>query len=668
MDTSLQGNPLLSLTPPFDFTRINAGSVVPAITALTASAREAVNQIANQQAELSYESTLGTLEAATYPLEKAAMVCEHLEGAANSPELREAWGIAQPMVSAFWSELPLHEGLFQVLSRFSTSSAAKELTPVRLRHLEKTLDEFRRHGAELSPEGKKNLTEIDVELSRLTTKFSQNVLDATNAFELTIEDEARLAGLPPLAKQAARASAEAKGLAGYRFTLHAPSLIPALTYLEDRELRETLYRAHNERAASGEFDNRALIRQILGLRKQRAVLLGFETFADLVTQDRMAKSSSRARAFVERLREQTRASFAEDKAALSQFAGFPLMPWDVAFQSERLRRERFDFDEEQLRPYLPLETVLSGAFATFERLYGVTFEPAELPTWDSSVRPFLLKDGSELLAHVYVDLFPRENKTQGAWMAPLQTGVEGQPHVAVVAANFTPPVGNTAALLTHREVETLFHELGHLMHQCLSKVPVRRLAGTNVAWDFVELPSQIMENWTWERAAIDLFARHHQTGAAIPDELFDKMMRARTYRAASVQMQQLGYAELDLQLHTSFDPESSEDPVERARSILAEHVTAPLPLSFAMVASFGHLFGSAVGYAGGYYSYKWAEVLDADAFDRFKSEGLFSREVGKAFRDCLLSQGDASDPEVLFRSFRGRDPEMKPLLTRLGLA
>ncbi len=661
-------NPLLTLTLPFDFNTIDASSVVPGITELTTRAKEKLASIANEPpGNETYDATLGAIEAATSELERAALVCEHLEAAANTPAFREAWSEAQPLVSAFWSELPLNPKLYAALVRLSTSAAAATLTTIQKRHLTKTLDEFKRHGAELAEDGKKKLTQLDVELAKLTTKFSQNVLDATNAFELVVEEEARLVGLPPLAKQAARASAESKGLAGYRFTLHAPSLIPALTYLEDGTLRETLYRAHNERASGGAFNNRGLIRQILGLRQARAKLLGFSTFADLVTHDRMAKSGARARAFVAELREKTKTAFMADKAGLEGFAGHPLEPWDVGYYAERLRRERYDFDEEQLRPFFPLEQVLKGAFATLERLYGVTFVPAEMPTWDESVRPYHLQDGDVLLAHVYVDLFPRDNKIQGAWMAPLKTGIAGEPHVAVVAANFTPSVGSTPALLTHREVETLFHELGHLMHQCLSNVSVRRLAGTNVAWDFVELPSQIMENWTWEREAVDLFARHHETNDPIPNELFEKLQRAKTYRAASIQMQQLGYAELDLDLHITFDPSSDEDPVDRARRVLAEHVTAPLPESFAMLASFGHLFGGPIGYAGGYYSYKWAEVLDADAFGRFREEGLFSREVGAAFRANILSQGDAQDPEVLFQTFRGREPNMTPLLQRLGL-
>ncbi len=671
MATSPQGleaqNPLLPLADPIDFAAITPGHVTPAIDALIAAARAEVASVAGVQ-KLSYELTLGALERATRDLERASMVCEHLESAHNTPELRAAWSEAQPKVSAFWSELPLSEGLYRVLKSFAQTDEARSLDAVRARHLKKTLEEFKRHGAELSPEGKARLTQIDVELSKHTTKFSQNVLDATNAFELLIDDEARLAGLPPLALSAARASAEAKGKPGFRFTLHAPSFIPAITHIEDPSIREALYRAYNERASSGELDNRPLIRSILALRKERANLLGFGDFADLVTADRMAKSGERAVRFLADLRERTRATFERERAALQAFAGRPLDAWDVAFYSEKQRKALFDLDEEALRPYFALESVLSGVFEILERLYGVRFVQRDLPTWHADVRSYHLVDRDDrVLAAVYIDLFPRDDKVQGAWMAPLCTAVPPDAHVAVVAANFTMAQGDVPALLSHREVETLFHELGHLMHQCLSAVPVRRLAGTSVAWDFVELPSQIMENWTWERESVDLFARHYETGERLPEELFQKLVRARNYRAASMQMQQIGYAEMDLDLHRSFDPASDEDPLARARSVLGPHLTAALPESFAMLASFGHLFAGPVGYAAGYYSYKWAEVLDADAFGRFRERGIFDAEVGRDFREQVLSRGDSEDPEVLYRRFRGREPKLDALLERLGV-
>jgi oligopeptidase A len=669
----LAGNPFVHVVDPIPFDRLRPAELGPAIDWLVSEARRSIEAIATDPSEVTYASTLGALDEATRDLERASLLGEHLETASTSPELRTVWTDAQPKISAFFSELPLHAALYARLSAFAKTDAARALDPVRARHLEKLLSEFKRHGAELSDEGKKQLTEIDVELTKITTRFSQNVLDDTNAFELYVETEAGVAGLPELSKRAARDSAEKKGKAGYRFTLHAPSFIPAITHLDDPKLREQLYRAYNERCAGGDHDNRALLGRILELRRKKAVLLGFGDFSDFTTVDRMAKTGKRARSFVEDLRGRTQPFFEREKQALREFAGRPLEAWDVAYYSEKQRKARFDFDDEILRPYFALDSVLSGLFQIMGKLYGVRFEPKELPVWDPSVRPFHLVGATgEHLATVYVDLFPRENKVQGAWMAPLFTATPPGAHVAVVAANFTPPLksaehGDMPALLTHREVETLFHELGHLMHQCLSRVPVRRLGGTSVAWDFVELPSQIMENWTWERAAVDLFARHYQTGETIPAELFDKLRRARTYRAASMQMQQLGYAEVDLDLHSTFDGTDGEQAVARARTILAAHVTAPLPADFSMITSFGHLFASPVGYAAGYYSYKWAEVLDADAFGRFLEEGLFSETAGAAFRDEILSRGDSEEPEVLFRRFRGREPSPDALLRRQGL-
>lgn len=661
-------NPLLALGDPLPFDRIDPSHVEPAADALIAGARAAIDSIASEATARTYAATLGALEGATEALERLGVICEHLESAATSAAFREVWNRTQPKLSAFWSELPLHAGLYAALRAFAQTDEAKALDPVKRRHLDKTIDEFRRHGAELPAEGKKELTEIDVALTKLTTKFQQNVLDSTNAYELVITEEARLSGLPDLAKRAARASAAQKGKEGWRFTLHAPSFTPAITYLDDRTIREELYRAHTSRAAGGEHDNAKLITEILELRRRKAKLLGFADFSDFTTADRMAKSGQRAHDFIADLRARTAAFFEKEKAALREFAGRELDAWDVAYHAEKMRRATFDFDEEKLRPYLPMETVLSGLFEILARLYGVRFEAVEIPTWDASVRPFRMVDQTgAVLAIVYLDLFPRDNKVQGAWMAPLRTATPPDAHAAVVAANFTPPVGDTPALLNHREVETLFHELGHLMHQCLSRVPVRRLAGTSVAWDFVELPSQIMENWTWERPAVDLIARHHETGAPVPDELFEKLRRSRTFRAASTQMQQLGYAEIDLDLHRRFDP-GADDPVSRAREVLQRHVTARLPDRFSMITSFAHLFASPVGYAAGYYSYKWAEVLEADAFSRFLEEGIFSREVGEAFRTAILSKGDSEDPEVLYRRFRGRDPSVDALMQRQGLA
>jgi len=519
-----------------------------------------------------------------------------------------------------------------------------------------------------------------VELATLTTKYAEHVLDATNAWELVVTQESRLAGLPESAKEAARLSAQAKGKAGFRFTLQAPSLIPVMTYLDDPGIRRDMWWASNTRATAEPWDNRPLLGSIVELRRAKAKLLGFASFADLVLADRMAKAGARAIAFVAELRDRTEAAFAREQADLLAFrrelegpSAPALEPWDVAYYAEKQRRALFDFDEEALRPYFALPRVIEGVFAVAHQLYGVTFEPeTSLPTWHPDVQTYRIldQDGTRLGAF-YVDPFPRETKRDGAWMNGLLTGrltPSGlEPHLGLVCANVTPALPGRPALLDHREVETIFHEFGHLLHHLLSRTTVRSLGGTNVAWDFVELPSQIMENWCWEREALDLFARHHETGETIPEPLLAAMRRARTFRAASAMMRQLGFCDVDLTLHTAFDPRVDGDVVEAARRIMQRYSPAPLPGAYAMIAGFGHLFAHPVGYAAAYYSYKWAEVLDADAFDRFLQEGLFSPAVGDAFRRTILEQGDSRDPALLYRDFRGRDPDVRPLLRRSGL-
>ena len=667
-------NPLVEIQFDVPFDTIRAEHVEPAIDQLLDEAEVALAALADDDRPATYDRTLGALESLGEKLGYAMGVVGHLESVATYPELRAAFNAVQPRVSAFFSGIPLNEGVWKRLKAFAASPEARTISPTRQRLLKKTVDSFRRSGAELDPEGKARLLEINVELAKLTTKFSENVLDATNAFALVIDDEAGLAGLPATAIEAARESAESKGLQGWRFTLQAPSYLAVMTYLDDAAVRETLYREYSRRAASGEFDNREHISRILALRKEKAELLGYTDFADLVLEDRMAKSGSNALAFVNGLRRRTQAAFERENQELSDFCGGELAPWDVAYQAERLRKERYDFDEEDLRPYFPYEGVLAGLFDVAQQLFGVRIERRErVPVWDKGVDSYALldADGSHL-GSFYADYFPRENKRGGAWMDSLITGEptgDGfSPHLGLNCGNLTPPAGGKPALLTHREVETIFHEFGHLLHHLLSRVEVKSLAGTNVAWDWVELPSQIMENWCWERAALDLFAKHHVTDQPIPEELLAKMKRAKNFRSANAQMRQLGFASLDLALHVEFDPDQDGDVMEYSRGVLQAHSPTPLPQDYAMVAGFTHLFSSPVGYGAGYYSYKWSEMLDADAFTRFAREGIFNSETGKAFRRNILEKGDSAEPEDLFRAFMDRDPDPEALLRRLGLA
>lgn len=678
MSTIANDNPLLDLGLEIPFDRIEAAHVEPAADELLRRAQAAIDTIVDS-APRTYEGTLAALDDATEPLSIAMGIVGHLESVATSDALREAYNAVVPKVAAFSSSIPLNAGLYEAL-RAAWDAEAKALSPTRARHLKKTLEEFRRHGAELPPEGKERLAKLDVELTQVTTRYAQNVLDSTNSFEFVIEDEEELAGLPPSARDAARASAEAKGTSGWRFTLQSPSYIAVMTYLDHPGYREKMWRAFNTRACGGKWDNRPLIGTILKLRREKATLLGYKHFADLVLEDRMAKTGERAIAFVDDLRGRSHAAFVAENEALLAFrrqvegAQAPeLQPWDVGYWAEKQRRARYDFDEEALRPYFALPRVLEGMFGLAQRLYGVNIDlAADLPTWDASVDGYRLRDiDGGLLGLFYVDTFPRETKRDGAWMNGLVTGEVREsgltPHLALICANVTKPVGDKPALLTHREVETLFHEFGHLLHHMLSRVEVRGLGGTNVAWDFVELPSQIMENWCWEREALDLFARHVDTGETIPQELFDKLAKARTYRAANAMIRQLGFAAVDLQMHTDFDPEGDVDAMELARSVLGKHAPAALPDDYGMIASFGHLFAHSVGYAAAYYSYKWAEVLDADAFTRFRDEGLFSPDVGGEFREQVLARGDSRDPMELYVGFMGREPDVGALLERSGL-
>jgi oligopeptidase A len=666
-------NPLLSISFEIPFDRIEVGHVEPGIQELIRRSQENIDRIVADTAPRSFDNTMLALERSTENLDYALSVVRHLESVATTPELRAAWNAVEGPASEFYSRIPLNDGLWKQLQAYAATSDAASLSGTRRRFLTKTLDSFKRHGAELDAEGKKRLEALDVELTRLTTKFSENVLDSTNAFELVVTDEARLGGLPPSALDAARHSAESKGVSGWRFTLQAPSYIPVMTYLDERELREQMYRAFSTRATEPDRDNRPLIGRILELRREKANLLGFPDFADFILHDRMAHRGERAMQFLEDLKKKTDPFFSRENAALEKFAGRKLEPWDVGYWAEKQRRALYDFDEEELRPYFPAERVVEGMFGIVERLYGIQVKRREgVPVWHPDVRHYEVRDGdARLLGAFYADWYPRESKRDGAWMEGFITGIDTpghfEPHSGTVCGNLTPPIGDKPALLTHREVETIFHEFGHLLHHVLSRVEVRSLAGTSVAWDFVELPSQIMENWCWERPALDLFARHYQTGAAIPEDLFQKMVRARTYRGANAQMRQLGFGFVDLRLHRDYNPAHDGDVIEYARRILQPFSAAEFPANYAMIAGFTHLFASPVGYGAAYYSYKWAEVLDADAFTRFRDEGIFSPEVGAAFRTHILSKGDSEDPAELYRRFMGRDPDPDALLVRSGL-
>ena len=663
---------LLSPVHPIAFDEINPDNVVPAITALVDRANSAVDALVHESSPTTWKNTLGALEALTEPVEISLAIVEHLESIATSPALRSAYNATLPITTAFYTGLLLNGLLFERLTAFSGNAEAKGLDPVHKRLLDKTLEEFKRHGAALGAAEKIELAELDEQLSQLTAKFSQNVLDATQAFELVFSDSAKLAGLPQSALAMLKANAAEKGVQGFRVTLQAPCVVAVLTYADDSSLREQLWRANDARCSVGAFANRELLRQILQLRHEKSRLLGFDNFADFTMADRMAKNGATAREFIDDLRQATLPSFEREQRELVEFCNNlegtdnrDIAIWDVGYYAEKMRKAQLDFDEEELRGYFPVESMLEAVFTVSCELFGVKIEALEaIPTWDPTVRVYAIDDASgERLGVFYLDLYPRENKQGGAWMHGL---ISGAPNIAVISANANPPTPDTPSLLSHRDTETLWHEFGHLLHHCLSRVPIRSLAGTRVAHDFVELPSQIMENWCWEPTVLNRFARHWRTREPIPQRLLQRLQAVRRFRAATAQMRQLGFAALDLALHMDY-ANASEDVLDYARSIQQAYAPAPLPRDYAMVTTFSHLFARPVGYAAGYYAYKWAEVLEADAYQRFAEQGISNSEVGRSWRVTVLSAGDSRDPMDLFTAFRGRRPDKRALLERLGL-
>lgn len=669
-------NPLLSTAFEVPFHEIAPEHVVPAMReALAAAEARLATLVAPPEDDgaLTYDNTLQALDDLFESVLRPFRLVRHLVGVVTGPELRAAYNEALPEVTGFVARLSTNHDLWRRVAAYAAGGEAAALTGVRARHLAKTLDEFRRAGASLPPDRRERVEAVKVELARLTTKFAENVLDATNEFELVVEDESALAGLPASALRRARTRAAERGLSGYRFTLQAPSYLPFVKYVDDRQLRRQLYEAYFRVGTAEPHDNRGVMREILARRRELAGLLGYADFADLQTEDRMIGSGARAAEFERDLVALTRPYFEAEVEELERFAAGELgierlEPWDLAYVAEKLRMARFAVDEEALRPYFPLPQVLSGLFDLTRRLFGVEVTRVlGVPTWHPDVEVYHLRheDGT-FLGSMYADWFPRESKRDGAWMNGLVTGGPSaagfEPHVGVVACNFTPPEGDAPALLTHAEVETVFHEFGHLLHHVMCRVEVRARSSMNVPWDFVELPSQLLENWTWEPAATKLFARHHETGAPLPPELFARLVAGRNFLEASSQMRQLMFGTVDLALHRDFEPREGADPLAFGGGIMAAMEPRPDFARPGRLARFTHIFSG--GYAAGYYSYKWSEVLDADAFSRFVQEGIFNPATGRRFAESVLWRGDADDAAQLFRDFMGRDPDLGALVRR----
>jgi len=687
----MSDNPFLERSFHIRWSQLKPELIEPAIEEALAAAEKSLGQIENQAvlAVPTFEGTFLALEQATEVLGDAWGKVSHLQSVADSPELRQAYNRMLPKVSAFFARIPLRQALWARLKAFAESSDGRDLEGVHRRFVDETLADFREAGADLAPELRGRFEAIQTELAQITQTYSENVLDATNAWQMVVEDAGRLAGLPGHAREAAADSARSKGLGSadrpaWRFTLQMPSMEPFLTYLEDAALRREMWTASAAVGAQAPRDNGPLISRIVALRAEKARIMGRPHFADHILARRMAKSGARALAFIEDLRARCAAPFAKECAELEAFRAAqigaspgPLAPWELAFWSERLRKAQYDFDEEALRPYFPLDGVMNGLFDLCHRVFGIQTvrrEGGVVETWHPDVAFYDVRDATgRHIGSFYADLHPRESKRGGAWMSSLVTGGPGpegrRPHLGLICGNLTPPTAGRPALLTHREAETIFHEFGHLLHHLFGEVEIRSLNGVNVAWDFVELPSQIMENWCWERESLDLFARHFATGDKIPDLLFAKMTAARNFRSAAATLRQVAFAKMDLLLHTRPEAFSDGSDVEPAlRAAVADCLVPTDPPAPTIIKRFGHIFSDPVGYAAGYYSYKWAEVLEADAFTRFRSEGIFSARVGAEFVDAILSRGNSEDPADLFRKFMGREPDPKALLVRSGLA
>jgi len=687
-------NPFLDDCFAIKWSALNAKHVVADITLALEAASAKINALASgaqEGEELTFENTLLALESATETLSLPWGLVGHLDSVCNSEQLRKAQNEMLKPVSEFFATIPLNSGLWQRVKAYSGTGEAKGLEGARRRFLEETLADFRSSGADLPETSKVRLKQLESELAEKTQKYSENVLDSTNAWELVIDDESRLAGLPALAKAAALESAKSKNLATdedqkWRFTLQAPSFFPVLEHVDDDVIRKQVWEGTCAIGASGEHDNTALIWEILKLRQEKSGILGRANFADQVLERRMAKNGATALGFVEDLYRRTKPFFDVETTELQAYkagktGGEPdcLEPWEVAYWAEKKRREEYDFDDEQLRPYFAMESVIAGMFDIASEVFGIELneQTGDLELWHESVKFYEIHDRESgmHLGSFYADWFPRETKRSGAWMNYLRTGEprpDGtrSPHLGLMCGNMTPPVGDEPALLKHDEVETVFHEFGHLLHHLLGNVEIKSLNGVNVAWDFVELPSQIMENFCWERESLDRFACHHESGERIPDTLYDKMIAARNYRSATVMMRQLSLGKLDLELHINeaANADPSRDLDELSRQLLEGYVAPTSTRPPSMARRFGHLFASPTGYAAAYYSYKWAEVLDADAFTRFLEEGIMNRETGRDFREKILSKGNSEDPAKLFHDFMGRDPDPKALLLRSGLA
>lgn len=686
-------NPLLTdSTLPYgapQFDKIKTEHYLPAFEQAITEAKAEIDAIVNNPDAPTFENTIAALDEAGGRLNDAAGIFYNLMEADTNDQMQDIAEKVSPMMTEYSMYVSLNEPLFARVK--AVHESAEGLEPDQARLLEKTWKSFVRSGANLGAEDKETYSKLSEQLSLLTLQYGKNVLAATNAFTLNLTDEADLEGLPDFVREAAVETAKSKEMEGWAFDLSAPSYGAFMKYSTRRDLRQKMWMAYNTRATEGENSNIELCRQIAESRLKIANILGYETYADYALEERMAKNPQTVNEFIQKLLEPSLPAAKAEVKELYEYAranGFEdseIQPWDFGFWSEKLKDARYSINDEQLKPYFRLESCIDAAFGLAGKLYGLTFEERkDIPVYHPDVKVYDVKDADGVhKALFYADFFPRASKRGGAWMTEFRgqsivNGVEKRPFISLVT-NFTKPTAGKPALLTHDELTTLLHEFGHSLHGILAEGRYSSLTGTNVSRDFVELPSQIMENWAFEPEFLDTFARHFETGEALPDTLINKIVEAKNYNAAYAQVRQLQFGILDMTWHTlkggsesgHFDRLSDLKTMQELGTIAFEkaalkssNVIPSIPEA-CISTSFSHIFSG--GYSAGYYSYKWSEVLEADAFSLFKEKGIFSTEVSHSFRDNILSKGCSEDEDVLYRRFRGHDPEPEALLEKLGI-
>ncbi|MFS7239330.1 oligopeptidase A [Serratia proteamaculans] len=676
-------NPLLtpfSLPP---FSAIRPEDIVPAVQSALADCRAAVERVVAQPGPFTWDNLCQPLAESDDRLSRIWSPVGHLNSVKNSPELRTAYEQALPLLSEYGTWVGQHEGLYQAYRSLKEGAAFDKLTAPQRKSVENALRDFELSGIGLSPEKQGRYGEIVARLSELGSTYSNNVLDATMGWSKLITSEAELSGLPESALAQAQAMAQAKEQDGWLLTLDMPSYLPVLTYGDNRALREEMYRAFATRASdqgpnAGKWDNSEVMAETLALRHELAQLLGFDSYADKSLATKMAENPEQVLGFLSDLAKRARPQAEQELAQLRAFAKQhygvdELEAWDITYYGEKQKQHLFSISDEQLRPYFPEQRVVEGLFEVVKRIYGITAkERKDVDTWHPEVRFFDLFDASgELRGSFYLDLYARENKRGGAWMDDCvgslrKANGELQKPVAYLTCNFNRPLGDKPALFTHNEVTTLFHEFGHGLHHMLTQIDTAGVSGiSGVPWDAVELPSQFMENWCWEPEALAFISGHYQSGEPLPKEMLDKLLAAKNYQAALFILRQLEFGLFDFRMHAEYSPEKGAQILPTLAEVKKMVAVVPSPSWGRFPHAFSHIFAG--GYAAGYYSYLWAEVLSADAYSRFEEEGIFNAETGKSFLDNILSRGGSEEPMELFKRFRGREPQLDAMLRHYGI-